>query len=481
MRRMLLLSAATLFLAVFAARVAWPAEPPPDAAKPQDAAGAEQVKTVRFTLRPAAEPAEALKYQLLPEFLGRRPGNAAVLYNKIALYFTQQTNCKPDENVAKWLDVPLDQLPRDEVRAVLLKHRQVLEDLALAARTERCDWELPLREGNPFAILLPELQTMRELARLLALRTRLQIAEGKPDEALGTLRTGFAVARHVAEGPILINGLVGIAICQSMSARVEELMQQPGAPSLYWALTSLPQPLIDLRRALEVEMNAFYLTFPELINVDQAGQPPEYWTRFVDKVVERLAELQVVEQPWQLRLALVGLALRGYPQARQELIRQGRSAAEVDAMPVPQLVALHTVHTFNTFRDEIFKWSHVPYWQARAGLELAQARFEREARPREIIPAASLLLPAIGRLQLTQARNERRIVVLRTLDALRIYAAQHAGKLPARLSDVTSVPIPADPITGQSLTYRIADGGAVLDLTGEAGEAPTRYEIRVAP
>jgi len=310
--RLTLLSSAATFLAVFTVSVTPAAELPSNAAQPQRAVSAEQVKTVRFTLRPAAEPAEALRFQLLPEFLERRPGNAAVLYNKIGLYFTQQTDGKLDENVAKWLDVPLDQLPRDEARAVLLKHRQVLADLSLAARTDRCDWELPLREGNPFAILLPELQTVRELARLLALQARLQIAEGKLDEALGTLRTGFALGRHVAEGPILINGLVGIAICQLMSARVEEWLQQPGASSLYWVLTSLPQPLIDLRRALEMEMNALYLTFPELTNVDQADQPPEYWMRFVDKVVERLAELQVVEQPWQFRLGLVGLALRGY-------------------------------------------------------------------------------------------------------------------------------------------------------------------------
>lgn len=476
-----LISWAAVFSAVFAASAAGPADPPPPAPKPPAAAGAEQVKIVRFTLRPTAEPGEALHYQLLPEFLGRRPGNAAVLYNKIGLYFVQQTAGKQDENVAKWLDVPLDQLPRDEVRTVLAKHRQVLEDLGLASRTEQCDWELPLREGNPYAILLPELQTMRELARLLALRARLQIAEGQLDDAVGTLRIGFAVARHVAEGPCLINGLVGIAISQTMAARVEELLQQPGAPSLYWALTSLPQPLIDLRRAMEMEMHAAYLTFPELTQVDQKDRPPEYWTQMVDKVVERLVELQAVDHPWQLRLALVGLTLRGYPQAKQALIRQGRSAAEVEAMPVPQVVALHTVHTYNTLRDEIFKWSYVPYWQAHAGLERAQARIDREAKQLEIIPLASLLLPAISRVHLSQARNDRRIAVLRTLDALRIHAAEHGGKPPASLNDVTCVPLPPDPISGQPFAYRVADGTAALELSGEGGEPPTRYEIRMTP
>ena len=50
-----------------------------------------------------------------------------------------------------------------------------------------------------------------------------------------------------------------------------------------------------------------------------------------------------------------------------------------------------------------------------------------------------------------------------------------------RLTEVTAVPIPPDPITGQSLAYKIAAGGAVLELSGEAGEADTSYEIRLAP
>ena len=82
----------------------------------------------------------------------------------------------------------------------------------------------------------------------MALKARLEIADRKFDEAIHTLQTGYALARHVGQGGTLIHGLVGIAIGQLMSARVQELVQQPGVPNLYWALTALPQPLIDLAR-----------------------------------------------------------------------------------------------------------------------------------------------------------------------------------------------------------------------------------------
>ncbi len=60
-------------------------------------------------------------------------------------------------------------------------------------------------------MLLPEIQKMRELARMLKLRCRLHIAEGKLDEALHDVQIGFTMGRHVGEGPTLIQSLVGMA------------------------------------------------------------------------------------------------------------------------------------------------------------------------------------------------------------------------------------------------------------------------------
>ena len=38
-----------------------------------------------------------------------------------------------------------------------------------------------------------------------------------------------------------------------MTLELEDLVQLQGSPNLYWAITDLPRPMIDLRKALQME------------------------------------------------------------------------------------------------------------------------------------------------------------------------------------------------------------------------------------
>jgi hypothetical protein len=60
-----------------------------------------------------------------------------------------------------------------------------------------------------------------------------------------------------------------------------------------------------------------------------------------------------------------------------------------------------------------------------------------------------------------QGRLEQRIALLRHVEALRLYAAAHAGTLPEKLADV-EVPLPVDPFTGKAFRYEVKDGVAHL-------------------
>jgi hypothetical protein len=51
---------------------------------------------------------------------------------------------------------------------------------------------------------------------------------------------------------------------------------------------------------------------------------------------------------------------------------------------------------------------------------------------------------------------EQRIALLRHIEAIRLYVAEHQGKLPEKLSDIT-VPLPVDPFTGKPFRY-VLDG-----------------------
>src|SRR5262249_25432074 len=131
---------------------------------------------------------------------------------------------------------------------------------------------------------LPDIQGFREYALLLALRCRLEIADKDYGKAVYTLQTGFALGRHVSEAPTLINALVGNAICNIMLGRVEELIQAPGAPNLYWGLGALPRPLIDLRKGLQGEKLMLEAEFPDLKDIETEPLSAEVQKRLLKKL-----------------------------------------------------------------------------------------------------------------------------------------------------------------------------------------------------
>ncbi|MCH8923200.1 MAG: hypothetical protein IIA67_08655 [Planctomycetes bacterium] len=79
------------------------------------------------------------------------------------------------------------------------------------------------------------------------------------------------------------------------------------------------------------------------------------------------------------------------------------------------------------------------------------------------------------------ARTQRRREVLRIVEALRLYAARHDGRLPEKLSDVTEVPIPINPLTGKAFGYQLDGKTAVLNADGPPNARYIeRYRITIA-
>ncbi len=193
----------------------------PTAAQPPD-------PPVRLTLRPAAAPRPALRYRLLPELGETTPGNAVEHY-KEAAKLMQQVLADPHrgriEDLERWVAVPVRDLPRQQVREVLERYKEVLDLTEKAARCERCDWGLTeqLRTAG-FRTLLPQHQYLRDVARVLAVRARLEVADGDLKAALRTLQTGFALGRHAGDCPVLVCTLVGHAIANVMARQLEALI-----------------------------------------------------------------------------------------------------------------------------------------------------------------------------------------------------------------------------------------------------------------
>jgi hypothetical protein len=445
---------------------------------------------IQLTVDPVAAPVPALKYHLFPEVRDQNPGNAAQLYYR-ALNPDWIGPLQHDEKQYAWRielsDKPVrDFKPADVKEFSFLLTSKMLKEVDRAARRSYCDWELtePMRTDG-IALLLPEVQTMRTLANLLRLRAKLELHAGKFDEAAVTLQTGIAMGRHVADGPTLIQGLVGIAITSMMLQVVDDWVSLPGAPDLYWALTDLPRPVVDFRKGFEGEriyIDAILPGYREML-ADPSLPPPS-----ARQLQRNLRNATAVTDDWQKsdfdrgRDALL-LGLQNYTEAKRMLREHGRTAEQVEAMPVLHAVFLYEVYKYDRAYDQLRKWTGVPYPEAISSLARAADR-EPSRSAGAGRDLAAVLVPNISSVISIPTRIERKIAALRCVEAIRLHAAAHGGKLPTSLADVTEVPIPSDPWTAKLFQYRLDGDRATLTGPAPAGEALDarnyiRYELTI--
>lgn len=449
------------------------AQPPPEA------------PPIVIAIRPAAEPVPALKYRLVPEHLQLLPGNAAIFYHRANLLLSQarasransvDESPKPGDEMAisKWSLGPQSEIPKEEARKHLEPFRNALREVELGAQRNTCDWGLDSRTEG-YYLLIPEIQEMRSLARLIALEARLAILDGQTDEAMRWIQTGLVLGRHVGDGPTLIQLLVGVAIDSIMLKCVEDLIQAPGTPTLYWAFADRPRPFIDMRRPMESERNMLETAFPDLDRLDDGVWSVEQTRRFVETFSSEFFALSGGEPmpgsglsiPSDLpsamhRMGIAAMAAKVYPRAKRELIAGGRSETEVEAMPVIQASTLYSLIEYRRWSDGIYKWMNLPYWQSfdRADSATRLTLDAKLANP--LLALFQMLQPALNSVRLASVRLERQLDALQCIEAIRLHAAAHGGKLPATLDAVTEVPAPLDPATGKPFGYRLDGDTATL-------------------
>jgi hypothetical protein len=452
----------------------------------------DEPKVVKLTVYPMRPPAAALEHPLLPRYLDLNPGNAALLYSKAIILMADRKD--PNEfwdKTDRWLEMPPGELPRGDVERAIVSHANAMKIVEQAAHRDHCDWQPPVHEDpDIFGILLPEMSHLRNAGRLLALKARLEIAEGRPTEALATLQTGYALAIHAGQCPFLVCNLVGVAISGMMDEQMLALVQSPRCPNVYWSLTALPSPLVDLRPGLAFESDSLLLWFPELKGIERQEHTPEEWGELLARFATRWKQMANMVGDGNsinhlgMTAIMTARAIGMLGQVKADLVASGRDPKSVDAMPATQLVLLHMMLVYRQVRDEEFKWFSVPYWQAHEGMAAVNKKLGKDLRKREVIPVASLLLPALSLSRQASVRSDRRIAMLRVIEALRLHAAETGGKLPASLDEIKEVPLPLDPVTGKPFGYKLADGKATLDAPPPSGEKwetlGARYEIMIA-
>ena len=417
-------------------------------------ARAEQVMTdtetiIRLKVRPRAEPKPALRYLLLPDLKELQPGNP----------------------IPNYLRCLLDQDFTSSQEALT---SSALREADRAARMDKPDWQILLKlKTEGIGLLLPDVQKLRMLAAGLQDRFRAEAARGQIDDALRTAKTMFALSRHMGEHPTLIGDLVGIAIAFIAIGPLEDLLEQPNCPNLYWALTNLPNPLISIETGLEGERILIQGEFHELddrepMNAEQIKKLIEHIekVRAFDKKPQKSVRLWVNERVKNEEL------LRA---ARGRLIEYGIPEERLARFPADQVILLDARRQYEVRRDEVMKFMSLPTWQAE---ELIS-----RIKPAKDEGLLDFLVPALQKVRKAQGRLEQRIALLRCVEALRLYAAAHDGKLPDKLSDCP-VPLPDDPITGKPFRYKLDGSTAHLRGTPPRGQEKIagvniHYEITI--
>ena len=448
------------------------------------ARAADSIRTVQLRVSAASEPHYALQYLLETPYDQQRPRNAALLYHTAISQMMSTNSGKygiDSDTLRQWHDSSVEILPVEDVRAALARFRYTFQYLDAGAQSERCTWEYPVRE-DALHYVMPQLGEYRSLSRLLNIKARLEAHEGDFDKALKTLGNGISLGRDLGAGPSFVQHLVGVAVAATTAREIEGVIQEAGAPNLYWALTALPRPLVDPRASLQMESASIYDLLPEVRTIEQTVLTNDQVMVLWKRAAAMFGPTEDSGQ-WLDHVRDITNTMGQYPRAKAHLLERGYAAATVEAWPALYTILVYQHQEFRRVRDLAFKWGYVPYAQAREGLragELAMSGLTKYSHGSILANPLAGFMPALYRIRFLSTRLERDIAMLRCVEAIRMYAADHEGKLPGSLAEIRKVPIPLDPVHGGAFKYQVTGGKAVLEspVPPDGGRNDgLRYEI----
>jgi hypothetical protein len=426
---------------------------------------------ISMTVDPAATPSPALRYVLLPEYSEMNPGNPIQALMKCFMeqqkFFFDKQEVERRESL---LTMPLAELPAGELAGY---GGNALRQADWAARLDQADWQIMLQmKRDGIGTLIPDVQQMRLIASALKVRFRGEVAAGRFDQAVRTAKTLFAMSRHLGEHPTFVGELVGIAVANVAIGPLDEMLQQPGCPNLYWALTFLPTPLVPLDAGADGERHWVRPLFHDLDN-GHAMSAAEL-AKLIEQIDVQYGDVEGLPSPVVRHWVDERSKDEKYlATARRRLAGSGIVEERLRTFPAEQVILLDEQRACGERHDDVLKLVHLPTWQ----VDELTARIMSQPKP--LFDTA----PQVAKVRRAQARLDQRIALLRHVEALRLYAAEHDGKLPARLSDV-SVPLVEDPFTGKPFRYEVQGNTAHLRGSAPAAEEQNpafnvHYEITV--
>lgn len=410
---------------------------------------------IPLTVDATAPGRPALKHRLLPELREMQTGNQITAFYKC---FFEQNNLfhskESTDKQQKWNAAPLKDLATD--KELVNYGGGAVKQALYAARLDAVNWEITNQaKSDGVALLLPDVQQMRMLTAVLKIRARGEMARGEFDAAIQTLQTQFVLARTFNEHPTLIGHLVGLALTMIAVTELEEFVQQPGAPNLFWALVDLPAPFIDLRKGREGEklfLTKEYDVLRTAVPVPEADLAS--LVKHLDAMIDERDNKDLNPSTWYAKQAA---DIPAVAAATARLKEFGHKPTDLAKLSPLQVVLMDDFGQYQADLDDFMKWTNVPFWRIPTDLGAKK-------RP---CPFGSLL-PAYQKVTLAKVRVQQIVALLTVAEGVRAHAAGTGGKLPAAL-DAVKLPLPVDPVTGKPFGYELKDGTATIRGTPAPG------------
>ncbi len=184
------------------------------------------VLTCSWTAPQPAHASPSLTPPRLPE-VAPPVENAALLYYRAALLAKTAATTK----VADLYNPEPGWKPPEELEKLIGEHEAAIQTFLRASMVDHCTWGVESDLG--MGALLPELGTMRGMARVIASDAWIHIARGGQVNAVIAAERIAAIlraSRHVAMDGLLINALVGAAMAHLADRALDELLSKGPLP-----------------------------------------------------------------------------------------------------------------------------------------------------------------------------------------------------------------------------------------------------------
>lgn len=410
---------------------------------------AQQYTEVRLRLHPAGIASPALRYDLAPPMVQMREEDAEPHYAE-AIALLKPLLDGPQGALFE-AEVPLNAEQRERLVPLFAP---VMQKLQVASRCTFCRWKHRGREEGMSA-KLPYLAQMRWMEIGVCATVRQRVDKGEFEPALEGLQVGLAMARHVETNTFPIQVLVANSMDQMLLAELENFVQQPGAPNLYWAITAMPRMRLDLHGVMQWERATLEFSFPALR--DPMKMTHQQWSEIRNQLIEirkkNDANMTMGAEPNELS-----------PGAKEALLRSGMSQQQLAEMEPWRASAIHALMEYRRMESELFKSWFLTGEEAADQVQEAMVEIRAADRSGDL-GLFMQFLPNLNGVKIGIEITNRRLEALRIVEAIRDGAA-----LPADLGELhLPLPDPAPPFT-----YRREGNEAILDASVPWAKGPAR-------